>query len=131
MSQTKLDESFTTSKPHLHGHDIKATKNRKNYSPGLIKVVERGFICNCSKCKSQNSVNIFALTLKFLIKKNLLQNNVNLDSFSDEITISLSKTSLKYENLIIMKDFNINTKTKVIGQQSFEAFRNLFAIRQR
>ena len=131
MSQAKLDESFTTSKPHLDGHDIKATKDRKKYSPGLIKVIEGGFICNCSKCKSQNSVNIFALTLKFLIKKYLLQNNVNLDSFSDEITISLSKTSLKYENLIIMKGFNINTKTKVIGQQSFEAFRNLFAIRQR
>ena len=94
MSQTKLDESFTTSKPHLHGHDIKATKNRKNYSPGLIKVVERGFICNCSKCKSQNSVNIFALTLKFLIKKDLLQSNVNLDSFSCEITISLIRPHL-------------------------------------
>ena len=76
-------------------------------------------------------MNIFALTLKFLIKKNLLQNNVNQDSFSDEITISLSKTSIKYENLIIMKDFNINTKTKVIGQKISEAFCDLFAIRQR
>ena len=94
MSQVKLDESFTTSKPHLDGHDINATKDKKKYSPGLIKVAESGFICNCSKCKSQNSVNIFALTLKFLIKKNLLQNNVNLDSFSCEITISLIRPHL-------------------------------------
>ena len=35
MSQAKLDESFTTStsKLHLDGYDIKATKDRKKYSP--------------------------------------------------------------------------------------------------
>ena len=35
MIQAKLDESFTTSKLHLNGHDVKATKDRKKYRPGL------------------------------------------------------------------------------------------------
>ena len=46
VSQTKLVESFPTSKFHLDGYDTKARKDRKKHRESLIKVVKRAFICN-------------------------------------------------------------------------------------
>ena len=39
----------------------------------------------------------------------------NMDTFFDEITTSLSKAALKYKNIIIMDDFNIDIKSKGLG----------------
>ena len=54
--------------------------------------------------------------------------NTKLTSFFDEITSSLSKVSLKYGNVIGLGDFNIDTKTKGIGQGIFEEFCDLFIL---
>ena len=36
----------------------------------------------------------------------------NMNTFFDEITACLSKAAVKYDNIIIMGDFNIDTKNK-------------------
>ena len=43
-----------------------------------------------------------------------------LTTFFDEITTLLSKALLKHENIILMGDFNINSKCKDIGTDKLE-----------
>ena len=38
-----------------------------------------------------------------------------MNTFFDEITTCLSKAAVKYENIIIMDDFNIDIKNKGLG----------------
>ena len=50
--------------------------------------------------------------------------NNNLDTILKEVSNSVSKTSLTYENFIIMGDFNFNTA--VIEIDALDEFYNLF-----
>ena len=49
-----------------------------------------------------------------------------MNSFFDEITTSLSKAAMKYENIIIMGDFNIDIKNKGLGYGKLDTFYDLF-----
>ena len=46
----------------------------------------------------------------------------NLSTFFEELTTSLSKAILKYENLLIMGDFNIDMKSKSLGYDKLDEF---------
>ena len=50
----------------------------------------------------------------------------NLDTFFKEVTDSLSKASLTYENLIIMGDFDIDINTAGMDVDKLDEFCNLF-----
>ena len=50
----------------------------------------------------------------------------NLSEFFEELTISLSKAILKYENLLIIGDFNIDVKSKSLGFHKLDEFCDLF-----
>ena len=50
----------------------------------------------------------------------------NLDTFFKEVTDSLSKASLAYENLIIMGDFDIDINTAGMDVDKLDEFCNLF-----
>ena len=51
---------------------------------------------------------------------------LNLLTFFEELTTSLSKAILKYENLLIMGDFNIDMKSKSLGYDKLDEFCDLF-----
>ena len=55
-----------------------------------------------------------------------LPNFNNLDMFFKEVSDSLNKASLTYENFIIMGDFNIEINTAVIDVDKLDEFCNLF-----
>ena len=50
----------------------------------------------------------------------------NPDTFFKEVSDSLSKASFKYENFIIMGDFNIDINTAGIDLDKLDEFCNLF-----
>ena len=50
----------------------------------------------------------------------------NLDTLLKEVSDSLSKASLTYENFIIMGDFNININTSGMDVDKLNEFCNLF-----
>ena len=52
-----------------------------------------------------------------------------MNTFFDEITGSLSKAAMKYENIIIMGDFNIDIKNKGLGYSKLDTFCDLFNLR--
>ena len=51
-------------------------------------------------------------------------NNTNI--FFDEITASLSKAAMKYKNIIIMGDFNVDIQNKGLGYGKLDTFSDLF-----
>ena len=50
----------------------------------------------------------------------------NLDSFFEELNTSLSKACCKYENFVIMGDFNIDVKRKGNGYRKLQEFCDMF-----
>ena len=49
-----------------------------------------------------------------------------MNTFLEEITACLSKAAVKYENVIIMGDFNIDIENKRLGYGKLNSFRNMF-----
>ena len=49
-----------------------------------------------------------------------------MNIFFDEITATLSKVATKYENTIIMGDFNVDIKSKGLGHGKSDTFCELF-----
>ena len=49
-----------------------------------------------------------------------------MNTFFDEINACLSKAAVKYENLFIMSDFNIDTKNKGLVYGKLDTFCDLF-----
>ena len=49
-----------------------------------------------------------------------------MNTFLDEITACLSKAAVKYDNIIIMGDFNIDIKNKRLGYGKLDTFCDLF-----
>ena len=50
----------------------------------------------------------------------------NLDSFFKELNTTLSKTCCKYDNFVIMGDFNIDVKLTGNGYRKLEEFCDMF-----
>ena len=50
----------------------------------------------------------------------------NLSTFFDEITLSLNKAALKFENFIVMGDFNIDVNVSGPGKDKPDKLCNLF-----
>ena len=50
----------------------------------------------------------------------------NLSTFFDEITLSLNKAALKFENFIVMGDFNIDVNASGPGKDKLDKFCNPF-----
>ena len=50
----------------------------------------------------------------------------NLKGFFEEMTISLTKVTPNYENIIVMGDFNIDIKFKGVGSNNINDFCDLF-----
>ena len=52
----------------------------------------------------------------------------NLELFFEELSSCLSKASETYENFIVMRDFNIDMRTKSREYEKFEHFWSLFSL---
>ena len=132
LSQTKIDESFPTSQFNVESYEIRARRDRDKYGAGLIKFVRRSLICKRLRdYKPKHSEYLCSelnLTNKMLICFGIYRppESINLSTFFEELATSLSKAVLKYENLLIMGDFNIDRKSKSLGYDKLHEFCDLF-----
>ena len=119
-SETKLDESFPNGQFNLDGYQIRARRDRDKNCGGLNLFVRRGIICKRIS-DFELSVKFFGMYLSELTisKSKWLCFSIyrppdpgNLSIFFEELSESLSKAILMYQNIIIMGDFNINLKIK-------------------
>ena len=116
LSKTKLDESFPNAQFNLDSYEIRARRDRDKNGGGLIVFVRKGTICKrisdfeciCSKLTISKS-----RWLCFSIYRPTDPGNLSI--FFEELSESSSKAILKYQNIIIMGDFNMDLKIKGFG----------------
>lgn len=128
-SKTNLDESFPPQKFVIENFEIRA---RKDKDGGIIELrkglIRKGFICkrlNYSETKSLECI-CSELTLS---NKNWICYAIyrppsaqNLVVLNNELTDSLSKANEKYENFIVMSDFNIDIGLSYGAQEKLDNF---------
>ena len=68
LSETKLDENFSTAQFNLEGYEIRSRKDRDKYSGGLIEFVKKGFICET--LPEYTSAKIECICSEITISKN-------------------------------------------------------------
>ena len=117
ISESKLDDSFPSAQFAIESWKIKARRGRNGHGGGLIEFVKRGIICKRVKqLETVISESIFSeITISrkkwFCMGIYRPSNFNNLDTFFKEVTDSLSKASLTYENFIVIGDFDIDINT--------------------
>ena len=132
LSETKLDDSFPSAQFFLNDYEIRARRDRDKHGGGLIEFVRKGFICK--RIKELETINSECICSELTIRnKKWICFSIyrppyqsNLKCFFEELTSSLSKASNKYENFIVMGDFNIDICNSGIGHDMLEEFCNLF-----
>ena len=118
LSKTKIEQNFPTAQFYIKGYKAEARRGRDKYGNGLIEFVKNSFISRRPKeyetKQSESIYSEFTIANRKWICLNIyrppIQNNMN--TFFDEITALLSKSAMKYENIIIMGDFDIDIKIK-------------------
>ena len=132
FSETKLDESFPNAQFNLDGYEIRAWIDRDKNSGSLIVVGRRGIICrrisdfklHFSECICSELTISKSRWLRFSIYRP--PDTGNLSIFFEELSELLSKATLKYQKIIIMRDFNIDLKIKGFGFNKLNQFCDLF-----
>ena len=132
ISETKLDESFPNSQFKLNGYEVRARRDRHKHGSGLIEFVRQGFICkrlkkyepNCSECICSELTISKKKWICFSIYRP--PSTGNIKTFFEEMNEVVSKALCKYENLIVMGDFNIDIKSSTSDKDKLENFCDLF-----
>ena len=99
---------------------------------GLIEYARTGLICKRTAKYEPKSNECICSEITFSEKKWVIfsiyrpPNAENLTDFFEEVTTSLTKVTSIYENIIVMGDFNIDTKCKGVGSNNLCNFGDLF-----
>ena len=126
LSKTKINPSFLTAQFTIDNYEIKARRDRNCNGGGLIEYVRMGRIS--SRLKEYETPHSENICLEITIsKKKWLYISIyrppeanNLDSFFEELNTCLTKACCKYENFVIMGDFNTDVKLKGDGYRKQE-----------
>ena len=132
IRESKLDESFPNSQFKLNGYEVRARRDRHKHGGGLIEFVTQGFICkrlkkyepNCSECICSELTISKKKWICFSIYRPPSTGNIKI--FFEEMNEAISKALSKYENLIVMGDFNIDIKSSNSDKDKLESFCDLF-----
>ena len=113
ISETKLDDSsFRFSQFHLGDYELWNCKNKSQ--GGLIEFVKKGIITKIPKDLETNLSETICTEITISKKRWLCMSvcrpssSTNIDTFFAELAIFLSKSVNKFDNLIIMDDFNLD-----------------------
>ena len=132
LSQTKIDQSFLTAQFYIKGYEVRARRDGDEHGGGLIEFVKNGFISKRLKQyetkQSESIYSEFTIANRKWMCLSIYRppNPNNMNTFFDEITACPSKAAVKYENIIIMGDFNVGIKNKGLGCSKLDTFCDLF-----
>ena len=129
-----MDEIFSNAQFKLNGYEVRARRDRHKHESGLIEFNRQGFICirlkqyepSCSECICPE----FIISKKKWICFSIYRppSTGNIKTFFEEMNEVISKASSKYENLIVMCDFNIDIRSSNSDKDKLENFWDLFNI---
>ena len=132
MKQKQMIASFPSAQFDMSGYKIRARRNRDEMGEGLIEYVRRGVICK--RIKYFEATIIESIYSELVISKRKWfymciyrpPDYNNLSTFFNEITLSVNKAALKFENFIVMGDFNIGVNASGPGKDKLDDFCNIF-----
>ena len=135
LSETKLDDSFPSAQFCTENYEIRNRRDRDKNGGGLIQLFRKGLITkNIKEYETKVSETIaseFTISKKrwFCLSVSRPPTSTNLDLF-EELTNSMSKAVNKYDNLIVIGDFNTDlNKTDCICFGKLEEFCDNFNLR--
>ena len=113
LAETKLGESFPNSQFVIDQYEIRTRRDRKKNGGALIEYVRKGLVCKAF----EDTVN---LNSQIILSDINIKNNKwaifsaygNTETFLGDLSNLLNKNLSKYDNVIIMDDFNIDVKDK-------------------
>ena len=123
LSETKIDQNFPIAQFNTKWYEVRA---RDKHGDGLIEFVKR--LTEYETKQSESICSELTIANRKWICLNIYRppNPNNMNTFFHEITASLSKAAVKYDNIIIMGDFNIYIKYKGLGYGKLDTFCDLF-----
>ena len=119
ISETKLDSSFPSAQFHIVDYEIRNRRDRNKSGGGLIGFVKKRTITKRLKDLETNLSETICTEITISKKRRFWMSvyrpptSSNIDTFFAELAISLSKAVNKFDNLIIMGDFNIDITKKI------------------
>ena len=114
ISETKLDSSFPSAQFHLGNYEIRKRRDRDKSGGGLTEFVKKGIIIKRLKDLETNLSDTICTEITISKKRWFCMNvyrppsSTNIDTFFAELAVFLSKAVNKFDNLIVMGDFNID-----------------------
>ena len=114
ISETKLGSSLPSAQFHIVDYEIRNRRDRNKSGGGLIEFVKKGIITKRLKDLETNLSETICTEITISKKRWFCMSvyrpptSSNIDTFFAELIISLSKVVNKFDNLIIMGDFNID-----------------------
>ena len=133
IRETKLDSSFPSAQFHIVDYEIRNRRDRNKGGGGLIEFVKKGIITERLKDLETNLSETICTEITISEKRWFCMSvyrpptSSNIDTFFAELIISLSKAVNKFDNLIIMGDFNKDiTKKDCPGFDKLEELHDTF-----
>ena len=131
VSETKLDDSFPSGQFAIESYEIRERRDRDGRRGRSDRICKKGI--TCKRVKQFETVIWESICLEIIISRKKWfcmgiykpSNFDNLDTFFKEVSDSLSKASLTYENFIIMGDFTIDISTAGVDADRLDEFWNL------
>ena len=103
LSETKLNESFPNAQYTLDSHEIRARRNRNKFGGGVIEYVRKCLICKRIVKYEVKYSECTCSEITFSKKKWVIF-SIYRPPIA-EMTISLTKVTSSYENILVMGDF--------------------------
>ena len=115
VSETKLDDTFTTAQFHIEGFQEPIRMDRNKNGGGIMIYIRDGLDAKEFKCHRLKTVEGMFIKLVIRNSKWLIMTGYNPDkkkigNFLNEVGNKLDKLLAQYENLIFLGDFNSEMK---------------------
>ena len=118
LAETKLEEGFPNSQFVIDRCEIRTRRDGSKDGEGLIEHARKGLICN--SLEDINNLNSEIILSEITIKNNKWAIfsacrppcNSNIETFLGDLSNLLNKYLSKYDNIIIIGDFNFDVKNK-------------------
>ena len=121
LSESKLDQSFPDSQFFVEGYEIPFRLDRNKFGGGLLLYIRNDIPCKEIKIPNL-PCNIEALFIEINIRKTRWlvmtgynPHKENISYFLNHISLSLDQLIAKYENIILLGDFNSEMKEEEMG----------------
>ena len=130
ITETKLDDSFPEQQFHIEGFNIPFRLDRNRHGGGLLLYVRNNI--NAVFLKSYvfpDNIEAFFIEIllkscKWLICCSYNPNRINVATHLDEIGKALDTYSRKYENTLLIGDFNVEP-----NEANMKAFCNQYKLK--